>query len=62
MHQMRQTMGSIVTTLAHAGFMIEDMVEALPDQKTLNEYPKLNKEFIKPTFLILRAKKVISEV
>ena len=38
--------------------MIEDMVETLPDQKTLNEYPELNKEFIKPTFLILRAKKV----
>lgn len=57
-----RTMGSVVSTLAHAGFMIEDMVEALPDQKTLNEYPKLNKEFIKPTFLILRAKKVISEV
>ena len=38
--------------------MIEDMVEAFSDQKTLNEYPELNKEFIKPTFLILRARKV----
>jgi SAM-dependent methyltransferase len=50
-------MGEIVTTLAHGGFIIEDLVEPLPQQWALKEKPDLEKEFIKPAFLIIKAKK-----
>ncbi len=52
-----RTMGEIVTTLTKAGFIIEDLVEPLPDESAVNELESLKKEFIKPTFLILKAKK-----
>lgn len=50
-------MGEIVSTLAHTGFCIEDLVEPLPQQWALKEMPDLAKEFIKPAFLIIKAKK-----
>lgn len=52
-----RTMGEIVTTLAHSGLVITDMVEPTPEEWALKEMPELEKEFIKPTFLIIRAKK-----
>lgn len=50
-------MGEIVTTLAQAGFVIEELVEPLPGKWALEELPELAKEFIKPTFLIIKARK-----
>lgn len=50
-------MGTIITTLAHIGFIVEDLVETLPDPHALQERPDMVKEFIKPSFLIIRARK-----
>lgn len=50
-------MGEIVSALAHTGFYIEELIEPLPDQWALREKPDLAKEWIKPTFLIVRARK-----
>ncbi len=52
-----RTMGEIISTLAHTGFIVEDMIEPTPEAWALKEKPDLMKEFIKPTFLIIRAKK-----
>ncbi|MBU5592703.1 class I SAM-dependent methyltransferase [Clostridium sp. MSJ-4] len=52
-----RSMGEIVSTLAHTGFMITDMIEPTPESWALEEKPDLMKEFIKPTFLIIKAKK-----
>lgn len=50
-------MGEIVSTLAHTGFVLEDLVEPLPEPWALKEKPDLKKEWIKPTFLIIKTKK-----
>ena len=55
-------MGTIITTLAHTGFFVEDMVETLPDEHALHECPGMIKEFIKPSFLIVRARKMTREM
>lgn len=52
-----RTMGDIVTALARAGFRIDCMVEPEPSPEALQIRPGLEKEFIKPTFLIVRAEK-----
>lgn len=53
-----RTMGEIVTTLAQEGFILEELVEPLPDQEALQIKPDLIKEFVRPAFLIIRAKKL----
>ena len=55
-------MGTIITTLAHTGFFVEDMVETLPDEHALQECPGMIKELIKPSFLIVRARKMTREM
>ena len=50
-------MGEILTTLAHAGFVLTDAVEPTPSPQAIKQRPDLAKEFIKPPFLIIRAKK-----
>ncbi len=50
-------MGEIVSTLAHTGFIIKDMIEPIPEAWALKEKPDLIKEFVKPTFLIIKARK-----
>lgn len=52
-----RTMGEIVTTLAKAGFIIEDMVEPVPKDWALEKCPAMKKEFIKPNFLVIKARK-----
>ncbi|MGN9163668.1 class I SAM-dependent methyltransferase [Tissierellaceae bacterium HCP3S3_D8] len=52
-----RSMGEIVSTLAHAGFIIKDMIEPTPETWALKEKPDLIKEFVKPTFLIIKARK-----
>lgn len=49
--------GAIITALANAGFIIENVTEPLPDENALKINPALEKEYIKPCFLIVRARK-----
>lgn len=49
--------GEIITALANANFVIETVVEPLPTKSILEKFPTLVKEYIKPTFLIIKAKK-----
>ena len=51
-------MGHIVTALAQAGFLIQALVEPVPTPEAAAQLPALNKEFIKPTFLLIRAKRL----
>lgn len=53
-----RTFSDIINTLTKAGFAIEHIVEPTPDDRAINFNPKMRKEFIKPTFLIIRARKV----
>ena len=38
-------------------FILKDMVEPVPEPWTIKEKQDLMKEFIKPTFLVIKAKK-----
>lgn len=49
----------IINALCSAGFIIETVCEPVPDTKAMEKIPNiLAKEQIKPSFLIIRAKKV----
>jgi SAM-dependent methyltransferase len=50
-------MGMILTTVARSGFMIQDVIEPVPDDAALQRRPALIKEWTKPCFLIVRAQK-----
>ena len=50
-------MGEIVTEIANAGFTIEKLVEPLPDKTALAMSSSLAKESIRPSFLLIRARK-----
>lgn len=52
-----RSMGEIISTIAHTGFILKDMVEPAPEPWAIKEKPDLVKEFIKPTFLVIKAKK-----
>ena len=52
-----RTFGSIVTALAKAGFVIDTVEEPLPEEWALKKLPSLNREFIKPNYLIVKARK-----
>ena len=52
-----RSMGQILTALASAGFWIEAVEEPVPDAAALQKMPQLRKEWIKPTFLIVKARK-----
>ncbi|MBQ7321243.1 MAG: class I SAM-dependent methyltransferase [Clostridia bacterium] len=49
-------MGQILTSLAHTGFIMEDVIEPVAEDWALVKRPALIKEQIKPCFLIVRAK------
>lgn len=49
--------GMLLTALCDAGFLIEKVVEPIPSEEACRQRPGLKKEFIKPTFLIVRARK-----
>ena len=51
-------LGHIITALSKAGFMIEEVVEPLPEEWAVKKLPIIVKEYIKPNFLIIKAKKV----
>ena len=48
----------IINALANAGFVIEQVVEPLPEQWAIEKLPTMAKEYIKPNFLIVKARKV----
>ena len=50
-------MGEIMTSVARAGFVIEEVCEPVPDPWALQKRPALIKEWTKPCFLIVRARK-----
>lgn len=52
-----RTFSTIVNTLIEAGFMIEKMIEPLPTDQLLEEYPEYKDLFHKPDFLLIKAKK-----
>lgn len=52
-----RTFGSIMTALAEAGFVINTVEEPLPEKWALEKLPSLNREFIKPNYLIVKARK-----
>lgn len=52
-----RTFSDVVNALANAGFIIEQIVEPLPEEWAIQKLPALAKEYIKPNFLIIRAKK-----
>ena len=50
-------MGEIITTLAQSGFVIEALIEPTPGEEALQALPALAKEFLSPTFMVVKAKK-----
>lgn len=50
-----RTFGSIITSLAQAGFVIDTVCEPLPEDWAIEKYPDIVKEYIKPCFLIVKA-------
>ena len=52
-----RTFSTIINTLISAGFSIERMIEPLPTDEILEQYPDYKDLFHKPDFLLLRVKK-----
>ncbi|HIT64650.1 MAG TPA: class I SAM-dependent methyltransferase [Candidatus Ventrimonas merdavium] len=52
-----RTFSTIVNTLLDAGFTVERVLEPLPDQEILKQYPAYSRLFHKPDFLLVRARK-----
>ena len=52
-----RTFSDIITALAKAGFVIEEVCEPVPEEWAIQKLPTLAKEYIKPNFLIVKARK-----
>ncbi|MBE6758790.1 MAG: class I SAM-dependent methyltransferase [Ruminococcaceae bacterium] len=52
-----RTFSSIVNTLVDAGFVIEQMIEPVPDSEMMAKHPEHRDLIHKPDFLLVRAKK-----
>lgn len=53
-----RTMGEIITAVARAGFKIDTLSEPCPTPEAIRRLPALEKELIKPAFLIIKAVKM----
>lgn len=53
-----RTFSDVINALTNAGFIVEQVVEPLPEAWAIEKLPTIKKEFIKPNFLIVKAKKV----
>ena len=53
-----RTMSTILNTLIENGLQIEKVIEPIPTEEALRNFPSLKKEFRRPSFLVVRAKKV----
>lgn len=51
-----RTFSDIITALAKAGFVIEKVCEPVPEEWAIQKLPTLAKEYIKPNFLIVKAR------
>ena len=51
-----RTFSDIITALAKAGFVIEEVCEPVPEEWAIQKLPTLAKEYIKPNFLIVKAR------
>lgn len=52
-----RTMSSILNSLSKAGFVIEMMLEPIPDETVMEKYPSYKKCIHKPDFLLVKVKK-----
>ena len=52
-----RTFSNIINALAKAGFVIEEVCEPTPEKWVIEKVPAWIKEYIKPNFLIVKAKK-----
>lgn len=52
-----RTFGFIINALAKAGFIIDTVSEPLPQKWAIEKFPDIVKEYIKPNFLIVKARK-----
>lgn len=52
-----RTVGSLITTLAKNGFIIDTVEEPTPEEWAIEKFPLITKEFLKPNFIIVKAKK-----
>ena len=50
----------VVNALADAGFLIERMLEPVPTEEYIKVVPKAAKDYHKPNFLVVRARKLLS--
>lgn len=53
-----RTFSNVINALAKAGFLIEEVCEPTPEDWAIEKLPTIVKEYIKPNFLIVRARKV----
>lgn len=53
-----RTVGEIVTALGQHGFYVEAADETRPSSAIIKQYPQLEKEMLKPAFLVIRARKI----
>lgn len=53
-----RTISGIINALAKAGFIIEEVCEPVPEEWAIEKLPTIVKEYIKPNFLIVKARKV----
>ncbi len=53
-----RTFSNIINALAKAGFVIEEVCEPTPEEWVIEKVPTWIKEYIKPNFLIIKAKKL----
>ncbi len=58
MKKYHRTFSTIVNTLIDEGFVIEKMIEPLPDEDMLKAHPEYRDLLHKPDFLLIRAKKI----
>lgn len=52
-----RTFSGIINALTKAGFIIEEVCEPTPEDWAIEKLPTIVKEYIKPNFLIVRARK-----
>ena len=52
-----RTFATIVNELVDTGFMIERVVEPVPDEDIMERYPEYQDNYLRPDFLIIKAKK-----
>lgn len=52
-----RTVGRLITTLAKNGFIIDTVEEPTPEEWAIEKHPIITKEFLKPNFIIIKAKR-----